>query len=138
MSEHLRQKKERLEELLSWLGQEAADGTPIVVEGKKDVEALRELGIRGKMLTAKGRQKSLLDLVSEIEEHQPREVILLLDFDRGGKGIAKRVRQMLEKEGATPNTAFWSELLSLVGRDIKDIEGLPAYLKTLKRKIGEV
>ncbi len=138
MSEHLRQKKERLEELLNWLAQEAADGTPIVVEGKKDVEALRELGIGGKMLTAKGRQKSLLDLVSEIEEHQPHEVILLLDFDRGGKGMAKRIRQMLEKEGATPNTSFWSELLSLVGRDIKDIEGLPAYLETLKRKIGEV
>lgn len=137
MSEHLRQKKEKIEKLLEWLAQEAAEGTPIVVEGKKDIEALRELGVTGKMLTAKMGQKSLLDLVSEIEEHQPREVILLLDFDRGGKGIAKRLRQILEKEGATPNTTFWRELLSLVGRDVKDIEGLPAYIETLKRKIGE-
>lgn len=138
MSEHLRQKREKLEELLAWLAQEAAEGKPIVVEGKKDIEALKELGIAGKMLTAKGRQKSLLDLVSEIEEHQPHEVILLLDFDRGGKGIAKRLRQILEKEGATPNTTFWRELLSLVGRDVKDIEGLPAYIKTLKRKTREI
>lgn len=137
MSEHLRRKKEKIERLLEWLAQEAAEGKPIVVEGKKDIEALRELGVTGKMLTAKMGQKSLLDLVSEIEEHQPREVILLLDFDRGGKGIAKRLRQILEKEGATPNTTFWRDLLSLVGRDVKDVEGLPAYIETLKRKIGE-
>jgi hypothetical protein len=43
----------------------------------------------------------------------------------------------LEKTKITPNLTFWNELYGLVGRDLKDIEGLPAYLKTLKKKISD-
>jgi len=32
---------------------------------------------------------------------------------------------------------FWRRLMSLVGRDVKDIEGLSSYIQTLKRRIGK-
>jgi hypothetical protein len=32
----------------------------------------------------------------------------------------------------TPNLVFWRRLKGLVGRDVKDIEGLASYLETLK------
>jgi hypothetical protein len=38
--------------------------------------------------------------------------------------------------GVTPNLAFWLELFGLVGKEVKDVEGLNKYMETLKRKIG--
>jgi hypothetical protein len=43
----------------------------------------------------------------------------------------------LEKTKIKPNLTFWNQLYGLVGRDLKDIEGLPAYLETLKKRIGD-
>jgi hypothetical protein len=35
-----------------------------------------------------------------------------------------------------PNSFFWRKLLSLVGREVKDIEGLATYMETLRKKCG--
>jgi hypothetical protein len=44
---------EKIELLLTNLAEESANGKPIVVEGKKDLVALRELGVNGEILTVK-------------------------------------------------------------------------------------
>lgn len=134
LSTHLRQKEEKLEEILKHLTEEAATGTPIVVEGIKDLKTLTELGVSGQAISAKSAGKSLFDLVSEIESTGTREVILLLDFDRRGKEWTGRLKQLLEQKKITPNTVFWRELLGLVGKEVKDVEGLASYMETLKSK----
>jgi len=133
----LQRKNERLLELLDKLATEAAKGTPIVVEGQKDVNALRQLNVEGKIVSSKTSGKSFLDTLIEIEQLKVREVILLLDFDRRGVELTHRLKQHLEKTEIKPNLIFWNQLYSLVGRDLKDIEGLPAYLETLKKRIGD-
>jgi len=40
-----------------------------------------------------------------------------------------------EKTEIKLNISFWRELSSLVGGDVKDVEGLASYMETLKRKI---
>ena len=137
MSSSLQRKNERLLELLDKLATEAAKGTPIVVEGQKDVNALRQLNVEGKIVSSKTSGKSFLDTLIEIEQLKVREVILLLDFDRRGVELTHRLKQHLEKTEIKPNLIFWNQLYSLVGRDLKDIEGLPAYLETLKKRIGD-
>lgn len=134
MSAGLQRKSERLLQLLNKLATEAAKGIPIVVEGQKDVSALRQLNIEGKFVSSKTSGKSFLDILTEIEEQKVREVILLLDFDRRGAEWTHRLKQHLEKTKIKPNLTFWSQLYGLVGRDLKDIEGLPAYLETLQQK----
>jgi 2,5-diamino-6-(ribosylamino)-4(3H)-pyrimidinone 5'-phosphate reductase len=131
----LREKEEKLLQLLSWLAEESAKGIIIIVEGEKDVRTLRAFGVEGKLVSAKTGGKSLLDVVSEVEKHGVQEVILLFDFDRRGREWTKRVRQHLEKVGVTPNVTIWRELAGLVRKDVKDIEGLASYMKTLKSKI---
>lgn len=131
----LREKEEKLLQVLACLAEESAKGTPIIVEGKKDVQTLRALGVQGTMISAKTGGKSLLDVVFEAEKTGTQEVILLFDFDRRGREWTKRVQLHLEKGGITPNLMFWGELARLVGRDVKDIEGLASYMETLKSKI---
>lgn len=137
MSTSLERKAERLTKLLEKLAVESAKGIPFVVEGQKDVSALRQLNIDGKIVSSKTSGKSFVDILAEIEALNVREVILLLDFDRRGVEWTHRLKQHLEKTKIKPNLTFWNELYGLVGRDLKDIEGLPAYLETLRKKIGD-
>jgi 5S rRNA maturation endonuclease (ribonuclease M5) len=93
VSTHLREKEEKIEHILQCLALESDNGTPIIVEGKKDIETLRTLSIGGKIIPAKSG-KSLLDVVSEVENDRPEEVILLLDFDRRGQELTRRLKHI--------------------------------------------
>ena len=135
LSTHLQEKEEKILQVLECLAEESAKGTPIIVEGKNDIEALRALGVEGKIISAKTGGKSILDVISEVEKCTAKEVIMLLDFDRRGKEWTKRLKQNLENAKTKINITFWSRLLALVGTEVKDIEGLATYMETLKRKI---
>lgn len=134
MSTNLEKTTERVLELLDRLIAESAKGTLIIVEGRKDVDTLRRLGIEGKVLAAKTRGKSVLDVLGEVEKFGSREVVVLMDFDRRGRELTKRLVQGFERMRIKPNLVFWKELRRLVGREVKDIEGLASYIETLKRK----
>jgi len=135
MSSRLKEKEERILQTLERLAQKSTKGIPIIVEGKKDVDTLRTLAIDGKIVEAKTSGKCMLDVVSEIEASGTREAILLLDFDRRGREWTKKLKQHLEKMRIKPNTVIWKKLRSIVGREVKDVEGLSSYMETLKRKI---
>ncbi len=136
MSTRLKEKEEKTLRILEALAEESAKGKPIVVEGKKDVEALRALGVTGAVVTVKTGGKSFLDVVSEIEQMAASEVILFLDFDRRGKEGTKHLKQSLERAKIKPNVKFWRELSAMVGREIQGVESLTAYLRTLHTKIA--
>jgi 5S rRNA maturation endonuclease (ribonuclease M5) len=136
LSTRLKEKEEKILYVLEALAAESAQGKPIVVEGKKDVEALRALGVAGTVITVKTRGKSFLDTISEIEKIGVPEVILFLDFDRRGKEGTKRLKQSLERAKIKPNVKFWRALSALVGKEIQCVESLTAYLNTLRTKVS--
>jgi 5S rRNA maturation endonuclease (ribonuclease M5) len=131
----LKEKEEKISQIINALAEESTGGTPIVVEGKNDVEVLRELGINGELICAKTGGKSLLDVISEIEKTRTSEVILLLDFDRRGKQITNRIRHNLERGRKKVRLDFWLAFLALAGKDVQCVEGLKAYLENLRNKI---
>ena len=137
MSTHLEDRMEKIELLLKQLAEESAKGEPIVVEGKKDLVALRELGVSGAILTVKTGGKSFLQATVEIEALGSGEIILLLDFDRRGREGAKRLQESLERGKMKVNVKFWRELHSLVGREVSCIESLPAYIATIQQKAAQ-
>ncbi len=118
------------------MAEESSKGKPIVVEGKKDVAALRALGVTGTVITVKTGGKSFLDAVCEIEKIGVPEVILFLDFDRRGKEGTKHLKQSLERAKIKPNTKLWRALSATAGKEIQCIESLTAYLQTLHEKLG--
>ncbi len=134
MSTRLKEKQEKILHLLEALAEESAKGTLIVVEGKKDLEALRTLNVTGPILTVKTGGKSFGQAVQQIEQACPSEVILLLDFDRRGKEGTGLLKRSLECAHIKPNLKFWSALSSLLAREVQCIEGLNAYLERLQRK----
>ncbi len=134
LSTRLKEKLEKIQQILNTLTEESSKGTLIVVEGRKDQEALRYLEITGPILTAKTGGKTFTETVQEIEKTQPRKAILLLDFDRRGREGTKRLKQELEKTKIAPNLKFWQDLSALLGRDVQCVESLPAYIQTLRRK----
>jgi 2,5-diamino-6-(ribosylamino)-4(3H)-pyrimidinone 5'-phosphate reductase len=137
LSTSLKKRVEKILQLLDRLAKESAQGTPIIVEGRKDVNTLRDLSIEGDIISAKTSGRSMLDILDEMEEQNKQEVILLMDFDRRGKEWAKRLTQHFEKMRIKPNLFFWNRLLGLAGRDLRDIEGLATYLENLKKKCGD-
>ena len=137
MLKRLEEKNERILEILSELTDESAKGILILVEGKKDAEALRSFGICGKIMTVKTGGKSFLDIVTELENASATKIVLLLDFDRRGKQGTIRLKQSLEHVRIKANIEFWRELLFLAGKDIRCIEALPAYMESLTLKLAD-
>jgi 5S rRNA maturation endonuclease (ribonuclease M5) len=134
VSTHLKNRVEKIEEIITKLIEEVAKGKPIIVEGKKDAQALISLGVNGKILTLKTGGKSFLEAVQQIEALGVDEVILFLDYDRRGKEGTKRLQQDLEHAKVKVNVRWWRELHGLVGREVQCIESLPSYIETLKAK----
>jgi len=134
LSTHLKDRVEKIEEIITKLIEEVAKGKPIVVEGKKDAQALISLGVNGKILTLKTGGKSFLEAAQQIEALGVDEVILFLDYDRRGKEGTKRMQQDLEHAKVKVNVRWWRELQGLVGREVQCIESLPSYIETLKAK----
>ncbi len=134
MSTHLQERLEKIQEIIAKLAAEVARGKPVVVEGKKDAQALAELGVIGTILTLKTGGKSFLQAIAQIEALDVDEVVLLLDYDRRGQEGTKCLQQNLERCKVKVNVRVWRELYGLIGRDVQCIESLPTYLVTSRQK----
>lgn len=134
MSAHLKDEVEKIEQEINKLIEQSMKGKLIVVEGKKDEQTLRSLGVIGPILTFKTGGKNFLETVEQIEALKVGEVILLLDFDRRGKEGTKRLQMDLERIRVKVDMRYWVELRGLVGREVQCIESLANYLGTLHEK----
>ncbi len=67
MSTHLKDKLEKIKQIITQLTEESAKGKPIIVEGKKDAKTLMDLGVCGAIVTVKTGGKSFLQATAEIE-----------------------------------------------------------------------
>ena len=132
----LKEKEENIAQVLTELVEESAKGTPVLVEGKKDAEALRILGVEGPILTVKTGGKSFSEIATGLENSRTLKVILLLDFDRRGKQGTNRLRQYMERSGMKVNLNVWRALLRLVGKDVQCVEGITTYLENLRLNLA--
>ena len=137
MLNRLKEREEKIQQVLEELRGETTRGIPVVVEGKNDVEALHALYIEGNFITVKTGGKSFLDIITKLEQSKVSEVILLLDFDRRGKQGTNHLRHSLEHSGIRVNLKFWRELMRLVSRDVQCIEGVATCLENLRTKIAK-
>ena len=128
------ERDEKVQLILEALTQKAKDGALIMVEGVRDVEALKRLGVEGKFFRVKAG-KSLKETIGHLAQSPPKEIVVLTDFDRSGIRLARTIVKLLEVQGIHPNLDFWLKLKGLVGREIKDVEGLVGYLENVKRKL---
>lgn len=123
---------ELIVQVLEELKQESDCGTVIVVEGKNDVLALRNLGICGAIKSPSGQ--SLLHL-ADLLAYDHDSVIILTDWDRRGDKLSSQITTYLQAHGTTIDTALRARLKKLVRKDIKDVQGLDTYFLKLQHDI---
>jgi 5S rRNA maturation endonuclease (ribonuclease M5) len=122
------ERAERLRKVIEDL-HEINKNIPIIVEGNKDVSALRKLGLVGEIITLH-RGKSLYDFCLDIAERF-QKVIILLDWDKKGESLNKTLAMHLN--GHWEEFSFFRELFKVhCQKEIKDIEGIPKLLRRLE------
>ena len=98
---------------------------PIIVEGKNDESALRELGMVGEILKLNTGQ-SILDFCEEIA-NKHHEVILLMDWDVKGQQLFKRLKRYFKPAKVKTNDKYWRKLKKYCSKEISEIEQLVKY-----------
>lgn len=95
----------------------------VVVEGKKDMDALCKLGFSGKACQFHSF-KGLANFADSVARH--KRLILLLDSDRKGAYLTKRILSQLEHR-MTVDLSFRRKLTAITKGKIRHIEDLAAY-----------
>jgi 5S rRNA maturation endonuclease (ribonuclease M5) len=127
-------KKEQLDELEKFLDRLRAESerTPILVEGARDVAALRKLGLEGEILKL-NRGEGLVERADGISRHC-KNIILLTDWDYKGVELHDRLKRLLRDVQVETDDFFWSRLRKLVGGGSRTVEDLPAFLDILRER----
>lgn len=104
---------------------------PVLVEGEKDLKALRELGLVGEIIIVQSGKKisALCDFIAE----NYREIIILTDWDRKGWQLYRRIERNLR--GRTRCIHYYRDTFAK-HLSVKNVEGVPAFIKTLTEKLN--
>ena len=97
----------------------------VIVEGKKDRNALNKIGIQNIIELNK---KPLFQIIEEISDSND-ECIILTDLDKKGKELYGRLNSDLQRRGVKINNKLREFLFK--NTKIRQIEGIKADLKTL-------
>lgn len=111
---------EEFEEIVEKLREDSRSGIPIIVEGERDAESLRMLGVGGEIIPV----KSIRGLRRRLEAMNVRSVILLFDLDQEGERLVKLVKRALEGAVAEINTRYWLRLKAFKALGLTQIEHL--------------
>jgi 5S rRNA maturation endonuclease (ribonuclease M5) len=120
---------EDLEKILVDL-QEENKKIPIIVEGEKDIVALRKLGIDGKIISV-NLGVSLTNFCDKLAD-EFKDIIILTDWDRRGGYLCHTIKRNLE--GRVNCNIHYRELFARNAM-IRTVEGLPSWIETIKDKL---
>jgi 5S rRNA maturation endonuclease (ribonuclease M5) len=99
----------------------------ILVEGNKDVKAIRSLGYKGKIEVCVHQKTTLSDISTKIGG-DGRKILILTDFDPKGIELNSRFTSLLQGSGSFVNIElrglFGKKLISIGTRAIEGINNL--------------
>jgi 5S rRNA maturation endonuclease (ribonuclease M5) len=124
---------EALEDLIATLLDASGQGAAVIVEGRRDVLALRALGLPGPVIMASRR--AALDLADDAARRYSH-IILLTDWDKKGDEMCKTIELHLRSAGSRPDREIRSRLKKLVKKEIKDVESLSSYVEKMRELYG--
>ena len=131
---HVYEKRlENIEKIIDELIQLSTEDAIFIVEGKRDVQALKNLGIDGHFEIA--TQRSLSNFCESIAQLNEK-VILLTDWDRRGNMLMLKMTKHFHSLGVNPDVRLREHLVSIVQKEIKDVESLPTYVIKLRQLVG--
>jgi 5S rRNA maturation endonuclease (ribonuclease M5) len=117
---------ERLQKFVNMLNYESDNGAVVVVEGKRDVNALESIGFKGNVVTI-NNYKGINKLVDNLERED--KVILMLDMDSKGKYLTHRILTLLQYKGKNVDMFYKKMLLTITKGKVRHTEDLVIYYK---------
>ena len=96
----------------------------VVVEGKRDEDALKKLGYTGKICQFHSF-KGLIKFADSMPKY--KNLVLLLDSDRKGRYLTKRIISQLQHR-MTIDLSYRKELTAITKGRIKNVEDLSMYV----------
>ena len=96
----------------------------VVVEGKRDENALKRLGFSGKVCQFHSF-KGLTKFVDSMPRY--RHLIVLLDSDRKGRYLTRRMISQLEHR-MTIDLSFKRKLAAITKGKVRNVENLSSYV----------
>ena len=105
---------------------------PVVVEGKKDTSALKNLGYNG-LIIELNDGRSVLSTVESLTQKlgSSGKFVIMTDWDRTGGKLAKQLKEYGESSDLYPDLTIRRNLALLFSKDISCIEELPTVIRTL-------
>jgi 5S rRNA maturation endonuclease (ribonuclease M5) len=125
---------DRLREFIERLNEESENGSVIVVEGKRDVEALIRMGFNGN-LTILNHFKGITDFVDN-HYQITKKIILLLDMDRTGKHLTSKLLTQLHYKGNNVSLFYKKTLAKITNGKVRHVEDLVTYAPLLSGITG--
>ena len=97
------------------------ESLPVIVEGKRDVEVMEELGVE-EIIPLNGRP--LYKVAKDVSENF-EEVLVLTDFDSEGMKLAKKINSFLGKFDVVPKNSLRGKIKEiLVKKGVSQVEDI--------------
>lgn len=90
-----------METIKEWIEEINKIDKSIIVEGKKDIKALRKIGVN-KPIHSLNKEP----IYKIAEEFPSKEVVILTDFDKKGKELYSRLKRELQSWGIKVDNVF--------------------------------
>jgi len=104
-------------------------GAPVLVEGKRDKEALQRIGVKNRIFLINMTPDELSRRVSKVAD----KAVILTDFDESGEKLCKRMEEALYSYNVLPNTEVRRKLRHLLG--VYNFEDIERRMEEFKKKI---
>lgn len=106
----------------------------VVVEGRNDEKALKEIGIDAVAVKAVGRTEKIIEKAVSLSGGGKKKIVLLFDYDAEGRRKAKYFRDAFFNAGFMASVGEWNKLSQLF--KIRTIEDLPRAYDELMDEIA--
>ena len=124
------------QKLWTALVEESRDpGTVIVVEGERDVQALRRLRVAGRIV-ALHHGRSLSGVAEELAAGSQR-VIILTDWDTEGGHLARRLKEFLAPLPLALDLEVRRRLAHVLRGELVHVEGLAGWARRTAESLGD-
>ena len=121
------EKIRELREFVNQINNESTDDSLILVEGKRDLEALSYLGCSGN-IQIYHNYKSIVDLVDNIRIKY-KKIILLLDLDDTGKIMTRKISRLLHQRYI--DNYYRNKVIKITQGKIRTIEELRSFYNSM-------
>jgi 5S rRNA maturation endonuclease (ribonuclease M5) len=132
-----RSREEMMEELASWVDElnEHIEDILIIVEGKKDIAALANIGVTSRMVHL-NKGMSILTFLEKLSSNsRPFEdighfgtLVIMTDWDRTGGRLASKLKEGCKNLGLNCDLERRRELARLTGKWIRDVESVDSLI----------